>query len=83
MNYNDRTRRTRQASLVSSASAATPERVAVPPLCASVCRVTEPDTGTLGIAGNPFALNFTNNGGVLQRGGYAQAFAPNYLISRR
>ena len=83
MNYDDRIRRTRQASLVSSACAATPERMAMRPLCASICRATGQDAGTSGIADNSLTLNFTNDSEILQRGGYAQEFTPNYLISKR
>ena len=83
MNYDDRIRRTRQASLVSSACAATPERMAMRPLCASICRIAGQDAGTSGIADNLPELNFTNGSEILQRGGYAQEFTPNYLISKR
>ena len=69
MNYDDRIRRTRQTSLVSSACAATLERMAVRPLFASICRATGQDAGTSGIADNLSLLNFTNNGEILQRGG--------------
>ena len=69
MNYDDRIRRTRQASLVSSACAATPERMAVRPLCASICRATGQDAGTSGIADNLLLLNFTNDSEILQREG--------------
>ena len=69
MDYDDRIRRTRQASLVSSACAATPERMAMRPLCASICRATGQDAGTSGIADNLLVLNFANNSEILQRGG--------------
>lgn len=84
MNYDNRIRRTRQASLVSSACEATPERMAMHPLCASICRATGQDAGTSGIADNLLVLKFTNDSEILQRGGgYTQEFTPNYLISKK
>ena len=84
MNYDDRIRRTRQTSLVSSACAATTERMAMRPLCASICRATGQDAGTLGIADNLITLNFANDSEIFcNRGGYAQELTPNYLISKR
>ena len=68
MNYDDRIRRTRQASLVSSACAATPERMAMRPLCASICRATGHDAGTSGIADNLFVLNFANDSEIFATG---------------
>ena len=87
MNYDDRIRRTRQASLVSSACAATLESMAMRPLCASICRATGQDAGTSGIADNSLTLNFTNDSGILQRGGvragiYSKLFNFQEVVGR-
>ncbi len=72
MNYDDRIRRTRQTSLVSSACAATPERLAMRPLCASICRATGQDAGTSGITDNLLVLNSANDSEIFVTGGGAR-----------
>ena len=83
MNYDDRIRRTRQASLVSSACAATPERMAMSLLCALINLIIKQETSLKTYSTPLRLLNFTGNSKNMYRGGYAQEFTPNYLIFKR
>ena len=83
MNYDDRIRRTRQASLVSSACAATLESMAMSLLCALINLIIKQETSLKTYSTPLKLLNFTGNSKNMYRGGYAQVFTPNYLIFKR
>ena len=83
MNYDDRIRRTRQASLVSSACAATPESMAMSLLCALINLIIKQETSLKTYSILLKLLNFTGNSKNMYRGGCAQEFTPNYLTFKR
>ena len=87
MNYDDRIRRTRQASLVSSACAATLESMAMSLLCALINLIIKQETSLKTYSTPLKLLNFTGNSKNMYRGGvragiYSKLFNFQKVVGR-